>query len=871
MGAEGYCYFPKDYGEKNFTLQPKKDDKNQNSKIQSSRVNLYDNYYHNINLINSNYFSISPTNNNETSRKWKNCVPQKNSNEIFYGRSSDVSSNNNILNNENIYNNEDINKNINNNAINLPLGDKYEGEIKNNKPNGKGIYYSVTGEIKEGTFVNGLLNGKGKMTLNNGLFIEGNFKDDELDGFGKTINANGEIYEGEFKNGIREGKGKLILSNEDRLEGNFIKGKLEGYGKIINKNGESYKGELINGIPNGKGHKKYKDGSEYEGNFKNGKENGFGTKKWKDGQIYQGEFLDGIKNGKGKHSFKDGQKYEGDFSEDHYNGKGEYLWPDGLKYIGEFKDDKVEGKGILLWPNGDKYEGSFIEGKYNGFGVENKIDGSKYEGEFKNDEYEGKGIKIFSNGEKYEGEFHKGNMHGKGTWYYLDGSTLEGEWDNGNKNGIFKKKLNGGEITDVEFKDNVEIKEEEKVINKNEDKNYNGFIEIEINDEENNGGKNIQNDSNKNNKNENNNNLNNINGKEDNEQNIFENNEENGIRNRNSNLNYFTEESFNEFTFILLTNFEAKNLNIEIAKEKILLPINNDTKLSNEEFIDKLKNNIALYLNCRNEESLKDIHKWIYYLLNVNGDDQSTMQNEFLTILSNIKEYPKDQELFLTKKVKKYILPKKDNIFEKLKSYKAKYISFIALKKIIEDEDIELKEQYFVYLFYALKKFDDPEASLNDLKYEILFDIINDSENDSKMEEESDLEISDDEYNQIITNFQIKLLNYINGNQTNLRIILNGLIQPTSFGDDNNIIDVVLIKPFFERMKEIGIWLNNDLEIYCIFNRYKLSEKYEGININLLEEELKNLKTNDKINNYSNEKIYMENIKEESEENSNDS
>ena len=77
---------------------------------------------------------------------------------------------------------------------------------------------------------------------------------------------------------------------------------------------------------------------------------------------------------------------------------------------------------------------------------------------------------------------------------------------------------------------------------------------------------------------------------------------------------------------------------------------------------------------------------------------------------------------------------------------------------------------------------------------------------------------------------------------------------------------------FFERMKEIGIWLNNDLEIYCIFNRYKLSEKYEGININLLEEELKNLKTNyDKINNYSNEKNYMENIKEENEENSNDS
>ena len=866
MGIEGYCTFTKEYGEKVFISQQKKDVKskiNNNSKLKNSRINLYDNYYRNVNLINTNYFSISPTNNNnETARKWQNCIPQKNTNEIFLGRPSDVSCNNNII-NPDLYN-IDSNNTQNSNLLNLPIGDKYEGEIKNNKPNGKGIYYSITGEIKEGTFVDGHLNGKGKMTLNNGFFIEGDFIDDELDGNGKTININGEIYEGGFKKGIREGKGKLILSNEDRFEGNFIKGKLEGYGKYISKNGESYKGEFIEGIPNGKGHKKCKDGSEYEGNFKNGKENGFGIKKLKDGQIYEGEFLDGIKNGKGKHIFRDGQKYEGDFVEDHYNGNGEYIWPDGLKYIGEFKDDKVEGKGILIWPNGDKYEGYFIEGKYNGFGVESKIDGSKYEGQFKNDDYEGHGIKTFSNGERYEGEFLKGNMHGKGIIFFLDGSSLEGEWNNGNKNGIFKKKSKNGKISLIEYRNNMEIKEEGNIKINKEDKNYSGFIEIEINEDDNNGGKISPHENLKNNYI--------INGKEDIKNNIINISQENGINISNS--NEFNEETFNEFTFILLTNFEAKNLNMEIAKEKILLPSDDNNKLKNDKFIDKLKNNIAIYLNCKNEESLDDIHKWLYYLLNINQNKQNNMQNEFLAILSNIKEYPKDQEIFLTKKVKKYLLPKKDIIFKKINSYNNKYISFITLKKVIEEESIELKEQYFVYLFYALKKFDDPKASLNDLKYEILFDIINDKENDEKMDEESDLEISDDEYNQIITSFQIKLLNYINENHTNLRFILNGLIEVTSFGDDNNIMEVVLIKQFFERMKEIGIWLNDDLEIYCIFNRYKLSEKYEGINIYLLEEELKNLKMNyNKLNNNNNSsgKIYMENIKEESEENSMDS
>ena len=172
-----------------------------------------------------------------------------------------------------------------------------------------------------------------------------------------------------------------------------------------------------------------------------------------------------------------------------------------------------------------------------------------------------------------------------------------------------------------------------------------------------------------------------------------------------------------------------------------------------------------------------------------------------------------------------------------------------------------------------MKKFDDPNASLDDLKYEILFDILNNTENDSKMDEESDLEISDDEYNQIIADFQMKLINYINNNHTNLRFILNGLIQILNIEEeDNNAVEVVLIRPFFERMKEIGIWDNNELEIYCIFNRYKLSEKYEGINIYFLEEELKNMMStmnkNNKYNNDVNQQVIMENIKEENEESS---
>ncbi len=181
MGVEGYCTCTKDYGEKNFTLSNNNDDKKVTQKKKENNLKkslkVYDNYFSNVNLINSNYFSINPTNHPpETTRKWQNCIFQKSSTEVFLGRVSDVSSYNNSIN----YTNPSLlNTNNNNNSMNLPMGDKYEGEIKNNKPNGKGIYYSITGEIREGIFIDGHLNGKGKMTLNNGFFVEGNFVNDE--------------------------------------------------------------------------------------------------------------------------------------------------------------------------------------------------------------------------------------------------------------------------------------------------------------------------------------------------------------------------------------------------------------------------------------------------------------------------------------------------------------------------------------------------------------------------------------------------------------------------------------------------------------------------------------------------------------------
>ena len=348
------------------------------------------------------------------------------------------------------------------------------------------------------------------------------------------------------------------------------------------------------------------------------------------------------------------------------------------------------------------------------------------------------------------------------------------------------------------------------------------------------------------------------------------------INMNNNNINNeqktLTDDQFNEFTFVLIKNLEAKKITQEIAKEKIILLPSLKEEIPIDKFVQQMSNNISTCLNCKNEESIKKLKNWLYFLLNINGNNQKIMTEKFLSFLTNVKTYTPEQEILLGKKVKKYLLPKKDILLSKLEPFKNKFISFLFLKQIIEEQKIEMKDEYSQYLFYALKRFDEPEISLYDLKVQNLFDIMNDTKNESKMDEESDIEITNEEYTQIITSFGMQLLNYINSHNTTLKNILGNLVQNISAEDEDDKeenIEIVFIEPFINRMKEIGIKINGDIDIFCLYSRYKLSDEYEVISVNLLEKELENFKNfnkNIKVNSENKDKL-MEKVQEENEDN----
>jgi len=139
-------------------------------------------------------------------------------------------------------------------------GDKYIGEMKNEKAEGKGIYYFRGGDKYEGEFKDNKFNGKGIYYYREGDRYEGDFKDDKREGKGIYYSVNNCRYEGDYKNDKREGKGIMYYDN-GRYEGDFKNDKKEGQGIYYYNNGDREMGDYIKGKKKGNHVTLHNDGS----------------------------------------------------------------------------------------------------------------------------------------------------------------------------------------------------------------------------------------------------------------------------------------------------------------------------------------------------------------------------------------------------------------------------------------------------------------------------------------------------------------------------------------------------------------------------------------------------------------------------------
>ncbi|TDE08298.1 MORN repeat-containing protein [Dyadobacter psychrotolerans] len=141
-------------------------------------------------------------------------------------------------------------------------GNRFEGNVKNNKEDGRGVTYLSDGSTIEEFYENGTPKGDATwIFLNGGKYI-GELKNGGMNGFGKFFFADGWYYEGQWVNGIMHGLGRVTAPYTDFVkncigcityEGEWKNGLKNGYGKCYNVDGKLlYDGKFENDRPTGK-------------------------------------------------------------------------------------------------------------------------------------------------------------------------------------------------------------------------------------------------------------------------------------------------------------------------------------------------------------------------------------------------------------------------------------------------------------------------------------------------------------------------------------------------------------------------------------------------------------------------------------------
>ena len=124
----------------------------------------------------------------------------------------------------------------------------YEGEIRNNKPNGKGKMKYKDGTICEGALINGILSGQCRCAFYNGDLYIGEILADKRSGKGTYYyKGTGGRYIGEWRNDKENGKGTWYYSNGDKYEADFVNGNPVGKIRYRKSNGKIILGRWENG------------------------------------------------------------------------------------------------------------------------------------------------------------------------------------------------------------------------------------------------------------------------------------------------------------------------------------------------------------------------------------------------------------------------------------------------------------------------------------------------------------------------------------------------------------------------------------------------------------------------------------------------
>ena len=383
-------------------------------------------------------------------------------------------------------------------------------------------------------------------------------------------------------------------------------------------------------------------------------------------------------------------------------------------------------------------------------------------------------------------------------------------------------------------------------------------------------------------------------------------------------IDFMSNLNINEFLYVLKKCFEAQYIHIEDIKNKVLnketfniLQSKNASNYNN--FIDMMSKNIFKLIKITKNKDKNDILSFVKTFLFNNyiesGINIEEFKKQFENCFKDIIIYDKTLEDKYFKQLAKYFKDKIDFLkkeFEFIDFNEKGKITFIALKKVIEKLKINLKNDILEYMIFFMKRscINDISKinnySLRDLNYKIFLDKIiyqiksnNDLDIDSNSnlseiednnlegtfnanltEDNSLIEITNEEYNEklslIMNTISSEIMKKSNkSTEEYINKLFDKYIITNELG--NQLIELTKL---VEEIKNSLFIELNQIDIFCIYSKFQINENNnknvnntELIDFKLFKKEIlfyadqiKRLKNND-------EKIQVDNNKDNLEKN----
>jgi hypothetical protein len=333
--------------------------------------------------------------------------------------------------------------------------------------------------------------------------------------------------------------------------------------------------------------------------------------------------------------------------------------------------------------------------------------------------------------------------------------------------------------------------------------------------------------------------------------NIEENKENNPITNEHQDTMKMTQSQNSDFNtqellmkenqLLALLHTFVKNLEANhVTKEQLISKIKqisllfeNKEEATKEEFIEPFTNLFIESMKVTQSSDIQLINEFFNNFIDDMEGDTNRFFLELMDIFENIVDYTLvENEEEVLNAIAMELQLYKDNLKLKLQNHENNLITFDYLRKIIEELNISLSDDYTEFLIYKMKEKVPENHSIFDLNYTIILDLldkdinnninINNDKEEKKIDEENESKenFEEEEMNIQMSNKLSELKQALKENNTTFNDECKEKMK--IFEDENkNKINGINKDDFFDLMKKYNIDIEDKVKD-AIFDLFKL-------------------------------------------------